>query len=260
MHLALAPPVLLYDPERAADYETPLERCTAHHRSSDKRYYLDPFCNHGAGCDSTNHTQITLHNALRSVILKQARIAGQLADAEPSTRGLLNFQHAAPVVRALFPKQLTKAARAKSNELTRCLQKTSSTEDPEVRKAWVLKCDNLCAEIAALNVNDKTGLRLDVATEGDRNERGLWIDVKSMHTSADSYAGSTRKFLLIVYTHRHSRKHKRSSTRNTYRWSTPDALSSCELAAEPNCHLCSLPPSSATTANSPATPSNSSTS
>jgi hypothetical protein len=50
-----------------------------------------------------------------------------------------------------------------------------------------------------LNVNDKTGLRLDMATEGDRNERGLWIDVKSMHPSADSYAASTRKFLLAAY-------------------------------------------------------------
>ena len=29
MHLALAPPVLLHNPEKAADYETPLERCTA---------------------------------------------------------------------------------------------------------------------------------------------------------------------------------------------------------------------------------------
>ena len=45
MHLALAPPVLLHDPERAADYETPLERCTARHRSFDKTFYLDPFCN-----------------------------------------------------------------------------------------------------------------------------------------------------------------------------------------------------------------------
>ena len=57
--------------------------------------------------------------------------------------------NAAPT-RTLFPKQLTKAARAKSNELTQYLKKASSAAEPEVRKACVQKIDDLCAEIAAI--------------------------------------------------------------------------------------------------------------
>jgi len=51
----------------------------------------------------------------------------------------------------------------------------------------------------AVSSMSSNGHHQRVFYEGDRNERGLWIDVKSMHTSAHSYAASTRKFLLAAY-------------------------------------------------------------
>jgi hypothetical protein len=154
---------------------------------------LDHNGNHACFCPSQHGARYKTHNQIIFAIIRAARLAGVTANREPSTASLLGHIYTVEQCACLFPYRKQSVADVAVGASTKSLlDLRDHTLDP-VERAFI---EVALTQLSLTTPTRGKGLRVDVQLvdeDGPANE--LWLDVSSIHSTAEKYVSKLLRFL-----------------------------------------------------------------
>ena len=186
--------------EKIAELDHETERCLCKHRGPVERLHLDLQADHAcSNCPAAAAARYKLHDAVKFVIQRFAKLAELETRVEPDTFDVLQREFTAEQVRRLFPKNVghTKEQRdlfdAKFAVLTQALdkQKQATTSQAVFEAEELVKraIEDLPVggQLDGEQGDGKKGLRLDLQLTNKLTKTEMLVDVVSTHESCKSY-------------------------------------------------------------------------